>query len=343
MKVDEIKWILYLDGSAYNDMFLRMFADFDDFKSVMNIIDIPKKYLLKRLLKKTSIRKVIGSHFDIFTYEKNNLYNEITKVNDGKPIIIIFTNSGLGYNAYFPYTLKKYKEKYPNIYYVALYLDIFWGDTSNVTNLLFEENIFDLTYTIEKKDANEFGMILTRTPYSMQSDFANIEIKNDLYFCGASKNRGNILSNIARECIENDVDCKMDIVCYENRDLLEKYSNIINIKNPGDYMNYSQLLQKSLAANCILEIVQSGQEAMTLRPYEAVVYNRKLLTNNVKIKDFPYYNPQYMKIFQSVDEIDWAWIKKREQIDYNYNGEFSPMLFLDKIVKDIEEKELKKC
>lgn len=57
----------------------------------------------------------------------------------------------------------------------------------------------------------------------------------------------------------------------------------------------------------------------------------KNLTNNPNIKELSFYNPKYMQHFESVEDIDFEWVKKRELIDYHYNNEFSPNHILGKL------------
>ena len=90
-------------------------------------------------------------------------------------------------------------------------------------------------------------------------------------------------------------------------------------------------MNNELKGSVILEVVQEGQVAPTLRPYEAVIYNRKLLTNNPNIKKFPYWDSKYMRYFSCVEDIDWKWVKDNTEVDYKYDGRFSP----NKLLEDI--------
>ena len=51
-------------------------------------------------------------------------------------------------------------------------------------------------------------------------------------------------------------------------------------------------------SRAILDIVQSGQSGITLRPMEAMFYNKKLITNNIYIKEYDFYNPRNIFILQ---------------------------------------------
>ena len=107
----------------------------------------------------------------------------------------------------------------------------------------------------------------------------------------------------------------------------EKYNQNINWIRKS--IPYSNVLKNVSESNCILEILQNNQAGPSLRFFEAVFYNKKLLTNNCHIVDFPYYNPQYMKFFKGTDDIDIEWLLDNSiNVEYNYKGDFSPLHML---------------
>ena len=99
----------------------------------------------------------------------------------------------------------------------------------------------------------------------------------------------------------------------------------------GKDLPYEKVIGNILSTNCVLEMVAKGQKVQTARYYEAVCYNKKLLTNNPNIKELSFYNPKYMKYFENIEDIDFEWVKRKETIDYHYNNEFSPNHILKKL------------
>ena len=65
-----------------------------------------------------------------------------------------------------------------------------------------------------------------------------------------------------------------------------------------------------------------------------MVYNKKLLTNNKNVKKFKFYNPEYMKVFEKIEDIDWKWLHEIINVNYHYDGSFSPLRF----IKEIEDR-----
>lgn len=88
-----------------------------------------------------------------------------------------------------------------------------------------------------------------------------------------------------------------------------------------------------LSCNCILEVLQQDQAGSSLRYFEAVCYNKKLLTTNKDIVNYPFYDSRYMKVFTDLSDIDMQWVKKTENINYGYIDEFSPQHLLEEVKK----------
>ena len=68
-----------------------------------------------------------------------------------------------------------------------------------------------------------------------------------------------------------------------------------------------------------------------MRYKEAVMYNKKLLTNNSNVNLLPCYNPKYIKYFEKPEDIDIDWLLRREPVIYDYQMEFSTDCFCEKI------------
>lgn len=83
------------------------------------------------------------------------------------------------------------------------------------------------------------------------------------------------------------------------------------------------------STNCVLEVLQEGQDTQTIKYHEAVVYGKKLLTNNRHVFELPYYDDTMMKYFEKPEDIDWEWVRTENKTQYDYKGEFSPVLLVD--------------
>ena len=210
------------------------------------------------------------------------------------------------------------------------HLILFVGDhwTSNAAALAryYKSKVdFDYIFTINPGDAKSFGFLLHDLPYSKIFFNNNLPIVYDLFFIGRKKDRIAQLHDIFLHLNNNKVKSKY-IIC--DVDEKEKENNGIIYNN---YITYEETLLYTNKSNCILEVLTPGQTGASLRYYEAICYNKKLLTNNKNVVNLPFYNPDYMYIFEKAEDIDWDWVKERIPVDYHYDGRFSPVHIIDEI------------
>ena len=329
----------------YNPMIDTMFSDMINAPDTVKIIE--KEKASNEILEYQKRVKVQRYTKGLLNYwlEKEYLLDEaVRKMKETKDkVIVFFVNSSFLQSRYPAHYLQKIKKKYKDVYYVLFYIDIFKHEVSVHANVLREQGLFDLVYTIEEEDAKDSGSILWPTPYSKLESFEQIRPSFDLYFCGVDKERGPMLAQIARMCEKKQIDSRMDVICLpEEKEVLEGMEGVtIKDKNTG-YYGYSEVLTKSLEAKCILEVVQKGQHANTLRPYEAISYNRKLLTNNKDILKFPWYNPNYMQYFEDPEKIDYSWIKDPSEVNYHYDDRYSSIHLLNDMIARLQEKDCRK-
>lgn len=161
--------------------------------------------------------------------------------------------------------------------------------------------------------------------------------KNDIYFGGTIKTRGEIIKSCVEKLIDNKIKIKIEL--FASKEEIGKYQFFgdysgVTIEDYSAIKDYSQMVVESLESDVLLDITDGGQTALTLRPYEAIVYNKRLLTNNQSILDFEFYDPRYMRYFTEITDEDIQWIKKKEKVEYNYKQQFSVLNIINNITEE---------
>ncbi len=235
-----------------------------------------------------------------------------------------------------PSYLKQLRDKYKIKFAIVLY-DYWDSKYAKIARYYIENLHFDYIFSFDPNDCSKYGFEFTNCHYSkLISECPNdIAVNYDIYFAGNNKNRIDLLHEIYDKIKNNKAVGYFRISEVPKKD--QKYSEIVYNKN----IRYDEVIEEIIFANCILEILQSGQSGATLRYYEAVCYNKKLLTNNKNVVNLPFYNPDYIHVFEKPEDIDWEWVKERIPVDYHYDGRFSPTHLIDKIIELEEEKERK--
>ncbi len=264
-------------------------------------------------------KKVWGYVLDEIVYDENINY------------YIIMTNASL-YQFDLSYLSKK-RKLYSNIKFI-LYLEDPMTNIKRACGYEYSDIVnFDYVFTFDPIDAEKYGFIYTSLPYSIINN-KFVELKRDLYLSATNKGRLDFFLKIYNLLDSGGVNALFRIVEVSSEKQQFKKKIIYNKR-----LTYNEILNEVKESNCILELLAKGQAAATMRYYEAVCYNKKLLTNNKDVVNLPFYNPEYIHIFEKPEDIDCEWIKERIPIDYGYDGRFSPTCLIDKIVELEEQKE----
>ncbi len=222
--------------------------------------------------------------------------------------------------------LKKIRRTYPKSRFVVVVFDSMHADVRNLVlgRKLILEFPWDLALSFNQEDCEEFGFKNLELMYfSIPEIFKTgeqFDLKKDIsYIGGAQPNDTRVpkIREIYRYLRGNNVDCNFVITNWpDQKD---------GIRYEKDYIPYEEFVRIENEGNCILEVVKDGQNFNTARYFEAILLNKKLLTNNPGLKFLPFYDERYMRSFETIYDIDPEWVKKIEPVDYHYNNEFSPI------------------
>lgn len=310
----------------------QMFADLECFdRSDFKYIKDPIK------IKSTLLRKIFNFYFRLNSKIKMPLLRmwehcySIPECDPKDENYLVLTNGVFNY--YTAEYLNRLKNKY-NFHYIPFLIDPLAGFPSDFMKTNLFGTKYDMIYSFDRADAEKIGGNYSMQVYSKKAIEIedNRDLKGQVYFAGTNK-RGRlaVLEEIYSRFKENDINFKFRII---NVCKSEQKHNDIIYNQP---IEYNRILEEMQNYSCVLEVVQPGQMGVTLRYYEAISYNKKLITNNQFVKQLPFYNPEFMYVFNEPNDIDMAWIQKDINVDYGYNNEFSPIELMKEIIEKTSE------
>lgn len=211
------------------------------------------------------------------------------------------------------------------------------GISINECNKLFD--VFDVVYSYDIYESEKYGFIYEPLPLKkFEIEVANPK-SSKLFFCGRAKGRLHLLYDIANLCEENNVEYEFLVLRDSETEGLDGKGKIQFV----EYIQYDHLVDKIASSTCLLSLVAKNNNMTSASYNEAIMYNKKLITNCTFLSENKYYNPNFMKSFLQIDEIDFEWIKDKSIIDYKYSGYFSVKKLLQHIANDYDRGLLRKC
>ena len=149
------------------------------------------------------------------------------------------------------------------------------------------------------------------------------EIKQDVYFVGGEKNRGEEIINCVKTLEDKGYKVKCEIL--SNNQSIDSRYRISKLRS------YNSVIDEILSSKCILDITMKNQSGITLRVLEAIFYSKKLITNNENIKNFPFYCTDNIYVYNgsNAEGID-DFIKTPYNHQYDaYKNEFTVLKWLE--------------
>lgn len=318
------------------DLYQCAFSDLSKLKNVVYIPgNKPSKKTLKGFFYRLHFRPELNRRRKMPFLKIWNKFYFQKQFNDNKPICFIFLSTFACYakeTDFIPYLRKKYDGSKIVLFKTDLLTksrNIFTGDQIPID--YFKQN-FDLILSYDKGDCNKYGFYYYPTIFSPIELHDNTVSSCDVYFAAKYKGRLPAVISIYDQLTKGGLKC--DFYIYgAPLDAKIKRDGIHYIDR---LMSYTENLSHTSKAKCLLEIMQNNADGYTYRTWEAISYNKLLITNNQHISRAPFYNETFMYIVTEDDnyyipESFINKIKKDLQVDYDYSQQISPIKLLEYI------------
>lgn len=249
------------------------------YPSALDSISNPFIKKLARINYSKKVNSIIQRPFDFLV--KNKFYSwDFPKKN--KPLCFILFFHSLEFLTYSYFI--ELKKKNPEIKFVVYFQDII-ASRKNF-DLDKVKTFADVLISYDKGDSRMYDMLYYPTPYSIYEVLENPSLScSDVYFVGLAKNRYKKILQIYEKCQEENLKCDFNILGVPKYEQVYRDQICYN-----QSLSYIDNLEHVVKTKCILEIMQQGADGFTPRLWEAIVYDKHLLTNNKSIIDTQYYD-----------------------------------------------------
>lgn len=307
--------IVGLEFEPAHQLFSEVFEN-DDVVFVRNQLGDPDRITTRALLKMVRRGPVPKKILRI-------LFRRLFSFPADEEVIFIYTNpwievsleSGL---------LDLLKEHYDNCYHAVLLLDVHAARKLDIESI---KRGFDAVTIYDENEAKSLGVSYLPAMFSRSPLFdPSASIEYDLSFVGQAKERYSELMKVYDRLSHAGLRCHFYIVGVPESG--RKYGE--GLSYGDDFLSPEESLSYLMSSKCLLEIQLHETEALTARVREAIIYDKKLLTNNQRIRELPYYRSDMIQIYENADSIDLSFFES-EGGTFEYCDEYSPIRYLKSV------------
>lgn len=195
--------------------------------------------------------------------------------------------------------LNDLKEKNPEIKTI-LYI---W-DKLEYTSLKNSYKSYDYVFTFDKGDSREYNFIFRPTfflDYFRENLKPYKDREYDLYYIGQIREMKRI--EIIKKFYKTLRDKKMKIFIKLYKDRKNKKIEIDNEILLKEKISYEENINRMKNSKVTLDISYKNQKGLTLRCFEALATETKIITDNPDIKNYDFYNPKNIFYLEKIDNI----------------------------------------
>ena len=320
-----MKKIIILYNTSYS-----MFSDLQNCSSnQVRLLDfyrcINKRNYLLRTIRKIWCERRVN---DVINVPYKEIFTTLSKIdwNVDDEYLVVFM--GIYNKAFSPAYLQHLQSRY-KVNFAIFLIDSLSSPYASVSRYYIDNIQFKYIFTFDRADAEKHNYFYSDTLYSVRAKCLPSAIGYDLYYVGRNEpGRHTLLVGFCASMTKCGIPYMVRLYGVSQSDQCCNLGIIYN-----EFIDYDSIVMELQKSNCILELLREGQNGATSRYYEAVCYNKKLLTNNHNVVSLPFYDPRYMRVFDAVEDIDWDWVRERCPVDYHYDGRFSPNHFIERLMR----------
>ncbi|MBP2546888.1 lipopolysaccharide biosynthesis protein [Acinetobacter guillouiae] len=230
----------------------------------------------------------------------NKYYQNILKSIGKDEFDFLFVNRGEVVPKFFLEKFIKLQPKCQRIFYT-------WDSFGNHSHGLSILEYFHKKFTFDRKDAEKYQIGFRPLYFTdrYRGIYESKAIKTiDLLFLGTAHSDRYIISNqIAEWCKEKKLTTfnyyymQGRLVYYYKKYFDQSFKLFDFKKLRFKSLTSEEIIRYYDKSNVVLDISHPGQSGLTMRTFETIGARKKLITTNREIKNYPFYNPQNIFVF----------------------------------------------
>ena len=254
-----------------------------------NLLHRIKNWLLKTIFKDRSFKTALAKQYNF-----EELISKTSSLNEKADYVLIIrpdtiplkhTNSVLALGKKVVAYQWDGLDRYPEIFdYIAYYKNFY----------IFDKNDY-------QKYKNKYPNLKLCASFYFDDDLIEGEpsIKNSAYYVGVYyKDRIDDLLLLIKELEKYDLEIDINLSAISQRKFLYNKKHIKFNK-----YNFAQNLKKTIQAKVLLDFKATAHSGLSLRFFEALKYEKKIITNNATVAQYDFYNPKNIFILHK-DSLD---------------------------------------
>lgn len=250
-------------------------------------------------------------------------------------IVAFYDRNRFAYDKKFLQYLRK---RHPGIKLVYIFTNIVKYTAAMDLGYLYNlRDWYDVVFAFDPMDAGKYGFAYSPLIYDADLNYRkeNIESKEPLvFYVGQAKDRLSGLLSYYEKLKALGISCDFHIANVKEMDIRHADEIVYN-----KFMTYQECVDSIQKATCLIDVIQGDSSGLTIKTCEAVCYDKKLITTNKHVIEYPFYDPRYIRVVESPDDINIQFLTENVDVHYSEEGKkyFSAETFLQRLENELNK------
>lgn len=159
-------------------------------------------------------------------------------------------------------------------------------------------HLFDAFFVFDENDSLNYPSTIKTNNFYFDFLPDTIQKLQDVFFIGTyMEDRIAEIVNLTKLLTDFGLKTNINIVCKNKKKVLKYKDSPVHFISQG--ISFEQSIRNSKSSDIILDVENSIHRGISFRPFEAIGYGKKLITNNSLVKNYDFYHPNNIYVIEN--------------------------------------------
>lgn len=216
-----------------------------------------------------------------------------------------------------------------------------WDGLQRFPVILDYIDLFDRFFVFDATDLSLKKELLPLTNFYIPKHVKALKPKSAYFVASYDDYRFELITKIKKTFDQNKIESQFLFITKDKKQIQKLLNAGLTIEAP---LTYNENLYRVEQASILIDIHSPVHSGLSFRIFEALFYNKKLITTNQKVRDYDFYHPNNIFIWDMTNEnkindfLNIQYIEIPREIKYKYSftnwinyvldrGEYIPIKF----------------
>ncbi|NGM63274.1 hypothetical protein G5B30_15300 [Sphingobacterium sp. SGG-5] len=190
-----------------------------------------------------------------------------------------------------------------------------WDGLQRFPEVIDYIDLFDRFFVFDAEDLASKTDLLPLTNFFIEKNIPESSERSAYFIASYDEHRFELIKKLKTIFDHEDVDSQLYLVSSEDKQIQNIQNAGLPVEKP---LTYQENIHRVEKASILVDIHSPIHSGLSFRVFEALNYNKKLITTNRSVRNYDFYHPNNIFIWNTIDKNGIAEFLKAEYVEIPY-------------------------